>query len=418
MGFHRTIHLGMIDRSGFERACEDIFSAAGWGRVEQIGRTVAGMDLLIHGNDGSLVIVECMHRPNASIGQPAVRDIYSAAMSEGASRGIIATTGRFTEGAKAYAAAVSGPARVDLFDRCQLVELAGRAGIRLVAGDRDAQAQYLPDAGAGGALKAAMSRIAGLQSHPLSPARISMVSNHAVHLAPYYLGRATVERDFVTAVGTIHTVSERGVPVLVDARSGSVCDPGTTAFLAGSPLEDEWGGGVDMGVQAVRKEFRYDAKAAGRAAAAHLARCYTQRISYKGRNNVKYTKTCEVSPRDVYFTDFRQVMLPVHDVVIRMLRSRYRCSVMHNGEESRVSAPDLEKCGICEGGVRADAALCNACGAVHHPQRIFRGCGYRCKDCRKTVCRRCAFWTRRMLLFKRIMCEDCASGVESARKMR
>ena len=408
----------MLDRSGFERACEDIFSAAGWGRVERIGRTAAGMDLLIHEGDGSLAIVECMHRPNASIGRPAVQDIYSAAMSEGASRGVIATTGMFTEGAKMYAAALSGAARVDLLDRCQLAELAGRAGIRLVAGGRDAPAQYLPDAGNDGALKAAMSRIAGLQSHPLSPAKISRVSNHAVHLAPYYLGRAMVERDFATTVGTIHSVSERGVPVLVDARSGSVCYPDTTAFLAGSPLEDEWAGGTDAGVQAVHKKFRYDIKAAGLEAAARLARRYTQRVSYRGRNNVKYTKTCEVSPRDIYFADFRQVLLPVHDVVIKILQSRYRCTVMHNGEEARVSAPDLERCGICEGGMRADAALCNACGAVHHPKRIFRGCGHRCKDCRKTVCRRCAFWTRRMLFLKRIMCGDCAAGVESAQRLR
>ena len=66
---------------------------------------------------------------------------------------------------------------------------------------------------------------------------------HAVHLEPFYLAWADVEQDFATSVGTIHSVSAHGIPVLVDARSGSACDPDTTALAAGSPLEDGWDGG-------------------------------------------------------------------------------------------------------------------------------------------------------------------------------
>ena len=65
------IRLDMIDGFEFERVCADIFSGAGWGRVERIGGVAdRGRDLLVHGSDGGLTIVECKHQPNSSIGRP------------------------------------------------------------------------------------------------------------------------------------------------------------------------------------------------------------------------------------------------------------------------------------------------------------------------------------------------------------
>ena len=419
MAARRTIHLDMIDGFEFERACADIFSGAGWGRVERIGGVAdGGRDLIIHGDDGRKTIVECKHQPNSSIGRPIVQKLHSAVMSEDAAGGIIVTTGRFTDEAREHAAMLSRTTRMDLYDLDRLSDLADRAGIRLAAeGWSMPPVQYLPDAGVDGARSLAMSRIARLQSHPSPPAELARVSAHAVRLEPYYLAWADVEQDFSTSVGLIHSVRESGIPVLVDARSGSVCDPDTTAFHAGSPLEDGWGGaGARVGVE--REEFECGREAAVRAAADHLARLCTQEVSYTGRNNVGYSKVCEVSPRSVHFTDFGMVLLPVHDMGIEVLRTRYDCSVVRNGEGARVSAPGLETCGVCEGGVGEDAGLCNACGSVHHPPRIFGCRGYRCKECRKTICRLCAFWTRRMLIFKRVVCEACASGIESAQRMR
>lgn len=419
MGIRGAIHLDMIDGSGFELACRDIFSGAGWGRAELIG-TVAdgGRGLLIHGDDGSLTIVECKHQPSSSVGRLAVQKLYSAVMSEGASRGIVVTTGGFTNEAREHAALLSRFVRIDLFDRSRLVDLADQAGILVVDG-RDMQVQYLPDIGASGARSALLSRFAELQSHPSPPAELAVVAMHAVHLEPFYLARADVRQDFVTGAGTIHSVSARDVPVVVDARSGSACDLDTTDLVAGSSPEDGWDG-PGGGVRVRRRGFRPGGPAALQAAADHLARLYTKRVSYTGQNNVRRSKVCKVLPKKVYFVDFRQVLLPVHHVVVAVLQSRYPCTVVRNGGGGRVriSAPGLEECGVCRKGLRGDAALCNACGAVHHPPRILGCRGYRCRECGKTVCRRCAFWTRHMPLFRRIVCGDCAAGVESAQRVR
>ena len=87
------------------------------------------------------------------------------------------------------------------------------------------QVQYLPDIGASGARSAALSKIGGMQSHPSPPAELAGVEMHAVHLEPFYLAWADVQQDFATSVGPIHSASARDVPVVVDARSGSVCGP-------------------------------------------------------------------------------------------------------------------------------------------------------------------------------------------------
>lgn len=133
MDSRRVIHLDMIDGFGFERACADIFAGAGLGHVEQLGGGGAdgGIDLLIRGRDGSLTAVECKHHPNGSIGRPIVQKLHSAVISSGASRGIVVTTGRFTEDAKAHAEELSRTVRISLFDRSHLADLADRAGIRL-----------------------------------------------------------------------------------------------------------------------------------------------------------------------------------------------------------------------------------------------------------------------------------------------
>lgn len=414
-----TIHLDMIDGHGFKRACWDIFSRAGWGRAELIGNAAdGGKDLLIRSGDGSLTIVKCKHQPSRPVGRIAVQKLYSAVMSEGASRGIVVTTGSFTSEARDHAALLSRFVRIDLFDRSRLVDLADRAGILVVDG-LDMQVQYLPDAGDAVARSALLSRFGGLQSYPSPPAELAVVAMHAVHLEPFYLAWADVRQDFVTGVGPIHSASAHDVPVVVDARSGSACDPDTEALVAASPLEDGWDGPGE-GVRVWHRGFRCGGPAARRAAADHLARLYTKRVSYTGRNGVRRSKVCKVLPKKVYFADFRQVLLPVHHVVVAVLQSRYPCTVVRDGGDGgvRISAPGLGECGICRKGLRGDAALCNACGAVHHPPRILGCRGYRCRECGKTVCRRCAFWTRRMLLFKKIVCGDCASGAESAQRMR
>ena len=422
MDSRRVIRLDMIDGFGFERACADIFAGAGLGHVEQLGGGGAdgGIDLLIRGRDGSLTAVECKHHPNGSIGRPVVQKLHSAVISSGASRGIVVTTGRFTEEAKEHAEELSRTVRISLFDRSHLADLADRAGIRLaMEGGRGLPMLYLPDAGDVGAREAVMSGIAGLQSYPSAPGELARMAGRAVRLEPYYLARADVEQDFSTSVGLIHSVSERDVPVLVDAQSRSVCSPRTTSLLSSSPLEEGWGGGADEGVRVQREGFACGEEDARDAAAAHLASLYTQEVSYTGRNNVRYRKTCQVSPRSVHFTDFKQVLLPVRIVEMQILQSRYTCSIVRDGEGIEMSAPGLEACGVCKKGVRTGrAALCNACGSVHHRPSMLGGHGYRCKECRKNVCRRCAFWTRRMLFFKRIVCGGCASGLESAQRMR
>ncbi len=73
-----------------------------------------GRDILIHSNEG-LIVVECKHQPHNSIGRPIVQKLHSAVISSHAVKGILVTTGKFSDQAVEHAKALEPP--IELIDR-------------------------------------------------------------------------------------------------------------------------------------------------------------------------------------------------------------------------------------------------------------------------------------------------------------
>lgn len=417
MGARDVVHLDRIDGFGFERLCAAIFERGGWGRVERLGGVAdGGRDLVIHGISGALTVVECKHRPNAAIGRPTVQKLHSAVISSGASRGIIITTGRYSGEAVAHAKELSKSVPIDLFAYSHLVDLADRAGIRLVSGRRDSQILRLPALTAEEARGAILGAVAALRSHPRRASDLAGITDHVLVLRPYYVLTADIEQDFATSVGLIRSVSESGLCLAYDAESGEVLDEHVALFDAWTAPREH--AGADPGVPVERRRFRHGADAAVSAVTGHLCRAYTGTVRYTGRNNVTYTKLCKVSPKSVHFTDIRQVLLPSHAATVRLLRFSYPCTVDGiSGGSTAVLSDRLGTCGTCGSRIQKGAALCNTCGLVHHQKRLFGCGGHCCSECKKTICRRCTLWTRRLFFFKKILCDECAVPRASAQRL-
>ena len=129
---------------------------------------------------------------------------------------------------------------------------------------------------------------------------------------------------------------------------------------------------------------------------------------------MSYQKRCNISPRNVRLTDTKQALLPVHVMTLRLAKSTYPCKII--GGEGRIMIDaSLGTCAICGKTVRSRPALCNSCGSVYHPRRLFRGHGHRCKNCGKTICDKCTHWITRAVLFKKAVCRDCAAPRSPAR---
>src|SRR2546426_577953 len=60
-----------------------------------------GADLLVE-RDGEIIVVQCKHRPNGSVGEPVLRDLFGAMHHFSAARAILVTTGRVTEAARGW----------------------------------------------------------------------------------------------------------------------------------------------------------------------------------------------------------------------------------------------------------------------------------------------------------------------------
>ncbi len=106
----------------FEEFIVSLFREMGYAVEITSGTTDSGIDLLLRKNN-QLIAVQCK-RWSAPVGEPVVRDFYSALMSSGAQSGYVVTTSTFTS--HAYSFAQGKP--IQLVDLEALVDLATRRG--------------------------------------------------------------------------------------------------------------------------------------------------------------------------------------------------------------------------------------------------------------------------------------------------
>ncbi len=408
MSHVETVYLDDMDGFGFEDLCERIFDKAGWGDVQRIGGVAdAGRDLIINRGDEGSIIVECKHQPNSSVGRPIVQKLHSAVISSGAAKGIVVTTGRYTDEAIQHAKLLSKETPMELFDRGQLVALAEEAGIRLVIGSHAPVIFYFPASDMVGIKDKLSGRLDGFQSHPRPAADIVRIVPNSFTLEASYVISADIDQDFSTSVGTIHSIHRHGMRLIFNAQSGRPMEGREFEFLAGSTLAES-ADIPSIACENRKTQFRLGVTDMKSKVTGHIIQRFTANVSYMGRNNVRYTKTCVPGPRSVQINDMKQVFLPRYDLSLNFLKTRYRCSLIQNDHDVMLSS-DMYDCKICGEHTEGAALLCNACGNIAHRPKFFRPHSYTCKDCKKTICKNCAFWFRRLLFFKKIVCEDCSN---------
>ena len=113
-----------LDWSDFERLVAEAYRRRGW-RVE--GNDGArgpdgGIDATLC-RDGATVLVQAKHWRARRVGAPIVRELLGAVTAAGAERGIVVTSGTFSEPARQLAAGVA----IELVDGAALLELLGDA---------------------------------------------------------------------------------------------------------------------------------------------------------------------------------------------------------------------------------------------------------------------------------------------------
>jgi restriction system protein len=138
----------------FELLIGEAFRQRGY-RVQEHGAGGAdgGIDLVLT-RDGQKTLVQCKHWKAYKVGVSVVRELFGVMTAKGAARGIVVTSGRFTDEAAAFAKQASidvldGTALAALIEEGRASKVAGRTGAAAspapASARSDASAEASPD---------------------------------------------------------------------------------------------------------------------------------------------------------------------------------------------------------------------------------------------------------------------------------
>lgn len=438
-----NIYLDHVDGFGFERVCEKVFERCGFGRVERMGGVAdGGRDLIIHKPDGRSTIVECKHYLSSTVGRPVVQKLHSAVISSGADSGIIATTGTYTAEAVEHARLLSETSRtITLYDLNGLRELAERAGMRLLVGRDSGPISCMKNSSVPEISKwLAKYYMWNVEGAPHGPMDMLEIRPRKMRLVPYYVVNVDIEQTFSTSVGVIHEIDAKGLVAVFDASGGRCAK--LDKFFEGVRKVDV-SDITPVACDHEYGEFKLDVSTLKRIAVRNMINEHTEIVSYYGGNNVQYEKTCRPGPRSVHLNDVEYRFMPVLTVGLAYARRgagrrkdradsgrqktaepgggrTYECVLAENGRTVRVDRDVCSVCGICGRvmDLERGALFCNDCGNFSHRPGIFQKESFRCHSCKKTICRRCSYWYRRFLLFKKKICESCADTAHKDKPKR
>jgi restriction system protein len=405
-----SVFLDKMSGFDFEELVADILSRLGYGSIEKVLFTQdEGRDILVRSPTG-LVVVECKHHPKGTIGRPVVQKLHSAVISSGAVKGLLVTTGKFTQEAVDYAnkLAASGTV-IEMIDRPILTDMSTRAGIRLVIGNESLSVWTYPVPALPASEKAVTDYMGSFAtSYPRPLSLLVNGTRRNVSYRPVYLITYNVNAVFETTVGVIHRESARNASVVLDGTYGQMYSDQVITFLRSErqvifskPSED---------FQGTLPTFRVDSNTLNRNARKTIMKLHTKRVSYYGKNNVSYTRLCEPGEREIYISDIRQVYVPLLALDFRLINAQYHIEGAQGLSGSFLPlGHNFRTCRICNEQVSINEIICDACGNVTHSGgfRLKSVHGFRCNRCQRTTCRMDGHWRRRYLVWRELVCRPC-----------
>ena len=97
-----------------------------------------------------------------------------------------------------------------------------------------------------------------------------------------------------------------------------------------------------------------------------ISRLHTHTVSYRGRNNVSYSKICTPKKGDITLSAFKPVYLPFWNSQLDVLETKYLQEFYNNNDLIFYLADELSVCQICDKRMNEDqrSSLCLECAKV------------------------------------------------------
>ncbi|WP_339105779.1 restriction endonuclease [Haloterrigena salinisoli] len=371
------------DLSGyeFEDLMEDVFRHCGYENVRQSRRTAdEGRDVLMEEVvDGRrrAVVVECKH--TATVSRPVIQKLHSAVATydyDGPVRGMVVTTGRFTDPAREYAANLGSNREggVELLDGQDLREIGEEIGLDLYNGRieilcEEALRPTHPTAGRDAPVFEAVREIENLEAATIPTPETT------VELEPMVTIRATTDATFETSVGVVHRIDEAtDLAIRADrdeprVATGDVRDLVANASASRIDLESAGLESTFDGVE--RRRFGQTETEYKEWAVDRLRQAQTTTVQYTGGNNVDYEKTCTPKRSDVSIREIDPVYVPHVRSRLSLGEYDYRYAYRAAGPSRATTRNDLQECVHCgTAGASETYTYCDNCGSVNCEEHV------------------------------------------------
>ena len=402
-----TYFLEALDGDDFEKLCQIIFDKLNYGKVIKtpIGPDL-GKDLIIENENGK-IFVECKHHLDKTIGRPVIMKLHSAVISEGAIKGILVTTGVFSQEAINYAKRIDPP--IDLIDKNLLFDLASRAGVSLETKPGEGIVYTYPisdDALIKSNLSINIER--KLISVPSQIEDSIRIDQRKIYLIPMYLIDYNINAKFITNVGLIH--SENGIGTFfLNGANGKILEEEIADHFNEIPYKNL----IMENTRNVKTmQFKLLIGRVKESAIDHIIKKHTTIQIYTGRNNVRYRKNCIPKKKDIFLSNITQVYIPENEIYFDLKGKKRFFKIADNGTiDFYVYEDNASNCEICGKFIDKKGIICNECGTITHNKRLFFSHGFYCKNCGKSLCRSCTSYFTRFLFFKVPLCKECSDLV-------
>lgn len=341
-----------------------------------------------------------------------IQKLHSAVITNKAIKGIVITSGTFSNEAITYANKIIPP--IQLIDKHLLYDLAARARIELEASLEKEKVFTYPitdDRLLQNNIAQYIGRI--LESKPFSILDSLEIRSRKISLIPIYSISYSIDAVFETNIGVVH--HERGGgKFFLSGETGHAVDEKITIHFKQTPICKL--SSVDTS-NITLSPFKMLSNSVKESALNHIVRQHTHAVTYRGRNNRSYSKVCEPHKKDIEILDISQVYIPNNSVNFQLLGKNRFFEIADNGiPDFYVYRENVSFCEICNKQMKSKGLLCNECGTITHNQSFFFSHGFHCKSCGKTMCRKCARYYQKFIFFKVPICSDCISKNQERNK--
>lgn len=409
------IQIDHLDGFDFQKFVSEIFKLKGYSIKEMAFTGDEGKDIVIE-KDKERIIIECKHH-KSSIGRPVIQKLHSAIITDGrANKGMVITSGSFSKQAIDYVYTKNLP--IELIDLLKLRKMASEINIRILVKGEKIENNYFPIENQDVTFKHVINSISQsiTSSKPLTLAQISKSTDWHINLMPIYRIKYTIDHETNTTVGTVYQVHENGILYLDAKNLKNMMQLDCLNNL--HPISS----GLDSRISKIATKFDFlnIHKEIYKNAIELIISKYTKNIRYMGRNNVTYIKTCSPKSKDVSINGIIPVYVPIQSIGFNVLNKSYKVSIIENGSVVPFFViSDLNECEVCKETLNSSKLLCNDCGSVAHEPKWWKRSSHSfiCESCGKTICRNCGYWTRKWLLMKKVLCEECTMKEKNNKKI-